>query len=496
MAVPQSYALAGHITQSDITASIDYNDVNAVDPDPGIVFYGQVDVDRFLYEKGATKFKHIMAFWEALPTSIAHVITLNLAEGDHYPRSTDTYVALDFRNKLFLGGKVVVNGGAPSTYVPLDGSLVDLVPSSLQTGSNDPYMTFSGTPFATFDLRGYYAVMDTGQATLIHDHDDSTLYLIDELSPTPTSVTVAKPSTRFLNDDGLGARLASLSALWVDSTPDRRGGSYTQFEFNDILFAQYGSSYGVLSTQGNTFLTRVILDNTVGPSEAGLGFATSGGNAAVQLFACSRIASVGTLVASSPYYVGAGSSGIYSTSNYVQGGLGGVVVQYSREGSFYAIGLILNQVGGSSLPENEKASITINNGRLRFSSPGSRDGKHNEIRNGVVPGILLIDGGHDRGTSHGFATFKGITAPCVVLKGKSVLDLTIFGTEKFLDGGGNTDVGIQVDGPNAEVKVNSLTDVSGSVGDVRMADGTILSYSYIDSDGPVTDFFHNVVEVV
>ena len=496
MAVPQSYALAGHITQSDITVSIDYNDAGAVDPDSGLVFYGQVDVDRFLYEKGAINFKHIMAFWEALPTSIAHVITLNLAEGDHYPRSSDTYIALDFRNKLFVGGEVIVNGGSPSTYVALDGYLEDLIPASIQTGSNDPYMTFSGTPFTSFDLRGYYAVLDTGQATLIHDHDNSTLYLIDELSPTPTSVTVARPSTRFLNDDGLGSRLATLSALWVDGTPDRRGGSYTQFEFNDLVIAQYGASYGVFSSQGNTYLTRLVLDNTIGPSEAGIGFTVAGSNAAVQLFACSRIASIGTLVASMPYYVAGGSSGIYSTSNYAQGGKDGVVIKYSREGSFYAIGLILNQVGDVSLPVTERASVTVANGRLRFSSPGSRDGKHNEIRNGTVPGILLIDGGYDRGTSHGSVTFKGLSAPCVLLSGASVLDLTVFGTEKFIDGGGNTDVGIQIDGPYARVKLNSLTDVSGSIGDVRMADGDIWSYTLISSYGPVTDSEYNIVEVL
>ena len=65
----------------------------------------------------------------------------------------------------------------------------------------------------------------------------------------------------------------------------------------------------------------------------------------------------------------------------------------------------------------------------------------------------------------------------------------------WINGGGNTDVGVQIDGPGARIKFSTPTNVTGTLGDVRMG-GTILSYATILASGPIADDNFNSVDKV
>ncbi len=58
----------------------------------------------------------------------------------------------------------------------------------------------------------------------------------------------------------------------------------------------------------------------------------------------------------------------------------------------------------------------------------------------------------------------------------SVLDIGA-STTGLADGGSNTDVGIEVDGPFADVNLNASTNVTGSAGDVRLPTTSIETYT-------------------
>jgi hypothetical protein len=66
----------------------------------------------------------------------------------------------------------------------------------------------------------------------------------------------------------------------------------------------------------------------------------------------------------------------------------------------------------------------------------------------------------------------------------------------FKDGGGNADVGIEFQGLGGIVTLNTATDVTGANGDVRMADGGILSYATIAASGPFIDTGNNLIKKV
>ena len=84
----------------------------------------------------------------------------------------------------------------------------------------------------------------------------------------------------------------------------------------------------------------------------------------------------------------------------------------------------------------------------------------------------------------------GSSGPAVRLKGYSEMVMTA--NYGLIDGGGNADVGIQMDGPHSHADLNSGTDLTGAAGDVRMA-GVVVSYADIAASGPYSDSAFNHV---
>jgi hypothetical protein len=179
----------------------------------------------------------------------------------------------------------------------------------------------------------------------------------------------------------------------------------------------------------------------------------------------------------------AGTNGkLFAYASYVSNHQGSAIA--NDGGTLFFRNLILDNVGSVANP-----SVLIDSGS-EFQNWSGMGGAIDEIRNSPGTGIELnISSRLGRADAQLFY-FKNVVGPCLKISSKSELVVVSSG---FKDGGGNLDVGIEVEGPKALVELNTGTDVTGSVGDVRMADGGILTYAEITSDGPFTDEGFNLV---
>lgn len=463
-------------TREDMVIDVDYS--SGTDPAPGILFRRQADVDAH----GAVK--HLMAAYDALPLLVIHDVEFNLTGEDHLPRPSDVSrrSAWAMVDKLLWAGAITINGAGPSEYTPFHVSLVDLAIASFQVASDNPYITFSGTPFASYDLRGSMAVLSTGQTVMIHDHDDSTLYVLQELSPDPTggTVTVARPKTRLLNDNGSGARLHSSGAVRMDAGGATRVYPNDHlFNLNDVVVAPYGGYNGVTVDSGNCVCLRVIVDSQLGPSENGWGWNASAREAIIYPVVCSRIATIGD--ANADYPITSFDAAIALQGCYIQGGKNGCWCGSGLSALLTFSNTVINGIGQSLTIRTEKAAVSMQGGQVTFWHYNS--GKVNEIRDliGDVAGLLFVQHGYWRKDYNGKVIFTGLGGPCVNLL--ELADLTSLGAGQLIDGGGNTDVGVQIVGPYSMALLDAVSDVSGSAGDMRIA-GSVVSYSSIEGLGP------------
>ena len=63
---------------------------------------------------------------------------------------------------------------------------------------------------------------------------------------------------------------------------------------------------------------------------------------------------------------------------------------------------------------------------------------------------------------------------------------------ELVDGGGNLDVGVEFIGLSANFRAASTSDLTGSGGDVKMADGTLRTWAQVTTT-PYSDPFLNVI---
>jgi hypothetical protein len=133
-------------------------------------------------------------------------------------------------------------------------------------------------------------------------------------------------------------------------------------------------------------------------------------------------------------------------------------------------------------------------GSLHLSGPFSMDmvdlvgflgiGIDNEFREGKagVPSIFFERGATTRNIFQR-PLFKNNLDACVRIGPQGNLNLSANGaTDGYKDGGGNSDVGIDIVGPGAIVSLNTGTNVTGTAGDVRLG-GVVQTYASIPSTG-------------
>lgn len=475
------------VTVSDITIPVDYNDGTAVDPPAGTVFWSQKQVDDFLNDQSASNFKHLELVYAALPIIILHNIIIQLAAGVHRPSPTP----LNDAYSIFLAGKTTVGIGSvkivgtpPSSWEVISG-LSGLIIDS-HTGTGDPSLyvgTSNPNAFAGLDLRGYYAVLSTGQATPIINNDDNTLYTVATQSPAVTdgidTVTVARPSTIIRNslDD-----TTSFMTGFILTVGGGAADVYAGISFEDITLESFACV--TMFDFGNILITctRVLFDhitytqppyNITANGHGILPFELS----RAQFDTCSfRSASGNGVDGSFGPGVNSDSFFMFVIACFFMGG--------DRDDGFRIAGGATVRLYGTVFVDHpvyvrECAEIDF--------ADTDYYGRYCEIRDVAAgyPGLVFERRGHalqlSEGNIYHRIIFKNNTGPCVRLHNGQI-DVS----STWLDGGGNLDVGIELVGPFSEMSLSLATNVSGSIGDVRDADGSILSYTTIQATGPLT----------
>jgi hypothetical protein len=480
-------------TQETLNFPVDYNDPTAADPVSGMVFCRQSEITDWLTAHGTSNFKHLVSVWGAIPSIIAHTVNINLAAGVHRPKGPqppDIYAqpSWPLSGKICIdNGYVVLNGAAPSTFTAIDPSLTSLTITSMQVGSNDPWMEFAGTPFTGFDIDGYFALLDTGQVVLIHKHTTNRIYVVNGLSPAPTSVIkIAKPSTilRGSLDD-----VAQYGFVCLEMRiAQQNSGYYTWTTLNNILVEPFGGRFSNFYS-GMYWLNNVIYD--IPPSMPG----SNGGPSFRDPITFGYLSNVSVRSNLTNCYIGLSiTSGatLQLFGAYIKGGYYGAV--YSWGGYFSMFDTVIVQ--GGAIDEVDCAGILLE----RTSIDGGTSSKTPEIRDQLagVPGIQFVDS-YMRRDIRTEVIFSNCQGPCVRAwsDGRVINNApSSWAGLGFTNGGGNTDVGIEFRGANNEVIIEASNTATGTLGDVRMADGTIISYTNIKALGPIIDPKGNYIEKV
>lgn len=479
-------------TTTDLLIPVDFNDAGAVDPPAGAVFSSQDVVDDILTGLGATSFKHIDRVYNALPTWVEHEANLVLAGGVHRP-SGDTSAGWELRVKnIGKNGTLFINGPLPSDYIGVVGSYAaPLTVDSYVSASDDPSMTFLGTPFAGLNLRGRFAITDSGQATVIHDHDDSTLYVTNNLSPAPATCWVGRPAAvlRCSLDD---VNNYNPSVFRIASA-----GFIGGFRLEDMAIEGFKGN-GIIASLGdaaNVNTLRFVVDDLT-PYED---FGAAPNGRPFQLGATTGFAIFRDTAYAAPIGVGGNdqllfTSGGNNTRVYFFGFYSGPATGFALD---QAVCTFRNTVFDTLTGTYELGLANIDGMFLHFSGSGvantMRNCKSVRMSRSEVP-VWGAFGAY----SSGLIVKNCSVDACVRLLKDSVVDLapSHYGMFGYKDGGGNAGVGFELVGPNAYLKVDSSTDLSGADGDVKMADGSVWSYSDIATYGPIVDEYGNRVEVV
>jgi len=492
-----------------IICPVDYNNPTAVDPDPGTSFVTQAELDAWLVAHGATAIKHVAAAWRSFNLVGTRLVTLSLAAGVHRPMNPDPLggnAAWSFDQKTPLSTRIPssslrgmrIIGAPPSQWLPVVATPgAPLIVTSVDSGSvsEDPTVGVSGTPFLGLDIKGWYAVFNTGQTTVIHDHTASALRVCANVSPTPTSVWVGRPSTILRNsiDDATDYKSG---AIFVDMADPNRGTVMLQ----DLSVEPFQGGGVHISTLSCRFVgTRLLIDGRT-PYEAfsvapnGRVF-QDGGHVPTFLTDVSVVNTVagqdGAL-----WVISAGSSASLNACYF-----------RLTESSWFSFGYLIlrntvfDEVG--NLSEGEMGSIIMTASDL-CPYKAAPFGKKNEIRNvpsGIsaiallerasIAGVLYRAPGGVRDTS---LIIKDVAAaPCVRLGRDCRVWLTDTPTATITDGGNPlATCGFQFYDEGSTLDLDDDTAITGIEGDVKFTDQTTATYSDIRDNGPLMDGYGNL----
>ncbi|HSC25627.1 MAG TPA: hypothetical protein VLD67_00045, partial [Vicinamibacterales bacterium] len=462
-------------TSEDFSIPVDYVNAQSIDPPAGRVLASSDDVAAALGT--APAFKHVEKVYNALPREIGHNVTINLAAGIHRPHSVPN---VSFRSwtmdskHVLPGATLAFQGVAPSLYTPRPGLTFPLAVTGSQLASGDPWMDFAGTPFTGLNLRGSFAVLNTGQTVTIHDHTNSRLFVLEALSPAPTSVTlIGRPGTVLRNSLTDTIRFKG-SALHHDPL-DPLG----TIQWLDVMLDPFGANSNCWTGGGFTWLVRCILDQDSALDNIPLIVPDGNGWNFTSCFLQStsfinrQVAGGADLLLVTQDFSNLQHCYMENSEDAIEvRGVGGLTVFNS----------VFNSVGRNTGPA--AGSVRVISSVVLDLLDLPTLGKNIEFRNGKasVPSIVLKRGGHSR-DSFQTAIFKGNAAACVSIQGGGHLDLSNSGSLGYKDGGGNLDVGIHIVGPGATANLNTGTNVTGAGGDVKIGGAAAIAYAAIPSTG-------------
>ncbi len=493
-------------TLEDLTIPVDYNDGSAVEVPSTAIFNQQSDVTDAL--AGASNFKHLQPVFNALPQFPVNQVDINVAAGIQRPEPGGVFIDAFTTVGWLLSGKTFsnlfnINGAPSSTWAAFDPSLVTIAVDSETPGGPRPSVFFGTTNpglVAGFDCRGRFIEFDTGQVSVIAGQTGDTLFLSSEISPTGTSTATIKegPSTIFRNsiDD-----IAVFGNTGLAIRGNLSAGAFSGPTLVDLRFQKLSNSFqrDVLSEGVGVGLnpTRCMWDaDAVGTGNGQALLVGDGSTVSATLCSWLNISVSGP---DEPILVV--RQGLFSPFQCAVFGFD-TPIRLSGGSEIRAFGFVVDGVGGSG---GGPGMVSVIDSRIDFFTSGAF-GHENVMRNAPAgrSGLSIdynttyFDFGSNfaRALTPMLVVFEDNAGPCIRIGSHIDLDLTIQGLPAFLDGGGNLDVGIEFIASQSRIKLESATDVTGTAGDVRMADGVILSYGDIETLGPFLDEQGNIIEKI
>ncbi len=466
------------VTAEALTYAVDYNDGTALEIPEGTVFTLQAQIDAFLSNGGATAFKYLTECWNATPTIVAHPVNANVAGGVHRPRSTESAAAWPLVGKVFTNNAYFSINGTGG-YTPISAPLTGLSVTAEQAASGDPYVDFAGTPFLGLDLRGLMIEGSNGQINVIHDHTDSRLRLTDNIFPSLSggTVDVVRPATVLRNS------LNDTSAAYSFRTIEVSGNvGINQVYLYDTWVQRLGvggNAPGIDVFNGcEIWCYRVLFDLV--EEQALFGVAPAG--RAYRFLAGSY---------TSLLNCGMRSSGSSATGAFIQSDFTfiGRSAFHSGARGLQVFDSVLN-IRETAFTNFSTAGIELTRSEMFSQSPGSQ-GVYMTL-SGCGVGLDFIDRATLRDVPQ--ANYFFDTCGIGVRLGTECSVNIASGALEFQDNGGNTDVGIDLNGVRSTLILGADTDVTGTNGDVRDGDNVIVNYATISAAAPYLDGLQNLIQ--
>ena len=479
-----------------LTFYVDYNDGTAIDGVPKRKkFHTQRQIARYLEANSTTAFKNLQDVLDSLPDKIDFDVTINVAGGLQRPIASAIQGSFNGYTIELGGGEGDINIIGSDAVDVIDG-YSGIVIDSHQVDSDDPWLDFSTTNaniFGAYDLRGWQVNISTGQRAVIHKNTADRVFITRVISPAITdsvdTVSIVKPQTLFRN---------SVSDTNIEYSThfkiNGRGKNGGRVFFSNITFEQFGISFttGFSINNANVRADDCVFDFLTPVEE--FGFANTNGIVASTID--SNILMFGCALKSSQNQTFAGADEVMNLDSDSLGSfLYSVVAGYSD--GFISKNSSLFRFRNSVIdgPTTSAPSIFIDDASLSIES-SLTSGKKNEIRQANNIGISFKNNAriaNFTGTVFEQGTiFTDCSAPLIHLDDNASVDIP---TQDF-SGSGNTDVAIEMAGTNGNISFPSSLSLTGTAGDIRLQDGTIISYSDFTTADIVEDQAGNTIKKV
>lgn len=479
------------ILAENITTDIDPSS-DTSRPVVGTIFDSQKKVDDFLSSQNASAFKHLQDFYDFLPElSVADVVVrapVGISRPTVEATSTTTTTGFALTRVKFLAGSFTIIGETdPALWNEIHtGGIV----RGFQAASEDPYIDFDAATFPNDNsLKGRSVVTDEGFVGVIHKHDDSRLYLTSNVSPVPTinvsAASVRSPSTILRNSIDDVTPFKPNSGMFVNL-----GNQLATFRLEAVEFDPFGTNVRAIQLKDQRTEFVDVLTNLKDNPGGGAGVQVSpDALGSLPLFSAQRWSQIGPENSTA---IGAAftlTSAFCDLFNcYIQGSRYSIAVTNGAVGRMF--NSVLDGIGVNGQTTFGQGAINVGQGggaefradTISFFNGGVR----NTIRSARnLYGINLEEGASLGGVFSGGAFlgifFEDCGGPCVRGAERS----NILASNGRIQNGDmvNQDVGVQVDGPFANVQLGPNVVVDGTNGDVRF-NGVIDTYANYQASSP------------
>lgn len=457
----------------------------------GTKFRAQADVDRAL--SGASEFKHWMDVLDALADlETFFPITLTLAgNSDQFGRAGDTITAFDFSRTVFKGANAIwdIQGPNPSTWAVFGGFSTQAI-TVVQAGSNDPFVDTSGTPYTTGALKGLRVRFTTGQIVEIHDNTTSRIHFVQELSPVPlltdTFDVIRPPRLRNTTDGTTLLVPNGIGAIPFRWSTNRGVEARTPNNVSNIGFDALAKDIIHHRVTGPDFWLwdRVEFSRDLGGS--GFTFRAFGNAKNIFVNTTHRGAASEQFFDIAPD--SSGSNAVFQDC-YLQVGANPIL------GLFAGVCNLVQTVleGGGSNLNQPPSSVYVDRAVTVMSLFSFSNGKRTTFRAPVAVPALVLDGAV-LSTNLVGGVFENCPSACIrMINGARYDESGQTLSPGLIDGGGNSDVGFELDSRSTLVHQNAGgTTLSGALGDVRVVGSAPTTYAALNAS-PVADLTNFVL---